>query len=126
MSSETHIKEYKFDDKELMSELEAKNKEVEKGRKLNRKIQEFQNQLNQVGHKVQQYKDKIVPMFNERIKPQIELGEFEEVTQVEKKNGKVVVTVVDRIEEYKKMYREDKKKQEDNQDDTDVKQDEND
>lgn len=122
MSTPKHIKEYKFDDEELSKLLEEKNDSIKKCRKINTKIETFQNQLNQEGHKVQQLKDKIVPLFNENIKPQIELGEFEDVQTVEKRKGKIVVSVVDRVGEFKEWFKKQQEEKKSNQDDNEIEQ----
>lgn len=52
--------------------------------------------------KTQRYKDKINPILK---KHNIELGEFEIIQSTELENGKVVVSIIDLVEEYKKQLK---------------------
>ena len=53
--------------------------------------------------KTQRYKDKINPILK---KHKIELGEFEMIQSTELENGKVVVSIIDLVEEYKKQLKD--------------------
>lgn len=122
MSTPKYIKEYKFDDEELSQLLEEKNSSIKKSRKISNKIEAYQNLLNQEGHKVQQLKDKIIPLFNEKIKPQVELGEYDDIQTVEKRRGKIVVSVVDRVGEFKEWFKKKQEEKKSNQDENEVEQ----
>lgn len=107
MNTKKHI-----NDNEIKDLLAKKEKTVNKGQKVNRKVETYQkkvndlqSELNQYAHEVQQIKDKIIPLIEERIKPDFELGEFEDVT-VYLEKGKVVAEVFDHFEEAKEKLKE--------------------
>lgn len=63
-----------------------------------------------VAIKLQKQKEKMMPIMEKDIISQIELGEFEEVAKVSKKDGEIQVEIVDKVEEFKKSYLEAKAK----------------
>lgn len=92
-------------DEEIKDLIQQKNDLVNEGQKISRKkekyeqkVQDLQNELNQKGHEVQQIKDKVIPLIEERIKPQFELGEFEDVS-VKMEDGEVYAEKFDHLEE---------------------------
>lgn len=56
--------------------------------------------------KVQKIKDKVVPLIQKQALPT--LGEFEDLAQAELKGDKVVLTIVDKIEEWKNAWKKSK------------------
>lgn len=59
---------------------------------------------NKVALKIQKYKDKMIPLLKKLIKPH--LGEFDDTETVEVKDGKILVTTFNYIEDFKKKFKD--------------------
>ena len=97
----------KIEDEKLAKYLEEKNLLVKDGRNLNADIEKIQTVLNKIALKIQKLKDKIIPRAEEYC---TNLGEFEELVTINMEDGKVVLEILDRVEEYKALYLERKNK----------------
>jgi len=71
--------------------------------KVEGKVKEIDEEMKPYLTKTQRYKDKINPILK---KHNIELGEFEIIQSTELENGKVVVSIIDLVEEYKKQIKD--------------------
>ena len=101
-------------DKKLLVLLEKAGKLVEKVRAINKKIDDLENERNVDAIAHQKVKDEIMPL----IKPYIDqMGEFEDLVQVEivldadkKPTEDIKLKIVDRLEEWKRLFKEEKEK----------------
>jgi len=90
--------------KELSGLLIIKDNLVKEGRSLSAEIEKLESKRNKCGMQIQKVKDKIIPLAQELIKP---LEEFHMLTQVNlDKKGKIVLSYVDQIEEFKKQLKQ--------------------
>jgi hypothetical protein len=94
------MRKVKIEDKNLLKLLKEKKKVVEKGRKLSGQFEQLSNQLKQSELKVNQFNEKIKPMVD---KHKIKTEKYEILNRIEVDKGKIVITVLDQIEEYQKM-----------------------
>ena len=99
----------KIQSKELVNLLEKKNELVNEGRAISKEIEKQETERNKVGLQIQKLKDKILPLVAKLTDGK--LAEFEEITQVENKDGEIEVTVVNVVEDFKRDYLEAKAKQ---------------
>lgn len=84
--------------------LEEKNKVLKEAREVNDKNKILTEELQKYGLELNKYKEKLFPLVD-KIKEEIELGEFEEIETVEPVDGEIELIIFDAIEEYKDMYR---------------------
>jgi hypothetical protein len=75
----------------------------EQVRKVNEEIVRLDGERTKLGYKMDKLKDKTADILKDN--PQ-ELSEFEEIGRVYIEDGKVMLEIFDKIEEYKKMLRE--------------------
>lgn len=71
--------------------------------KVEANVKQIDEEMKPYLTKTQRYKDKINPILK---KHKIELGEFEMIQSTELENGKVVVSIIDLVEEYKKQLKD--------------------
>lgn len=98
-----------------LSELFTKREEISK--EINAivdKMTELDAERNKLAIKMQKSKEKMIPIIEKDIIAQLELGEFEEVGKITKIDGGVEVEVIDKVEEFKTAYKEQKSKQKEN------------
>ena len=74
-------------------------------KKLVSKVAPIMQELQKRGYKMERLKDKTRPIVEME---KIEMDEFEEIEKIELKDGVPTVTIIDKIEEYKKLLREQK------------------
>lgn len=96
--------EITFKDDKMKKLLEEKGVLVNEGRELTKKIEELEKERAKVGLKIQKVKDKLIPIVESKIKPQLE--EFEDIETVEVKGDMIVVKKFSHLEEFKKAWRE--------------------
>lgn len=96
------MRKHEFENKKIVDILLKKEPLIKEGRELSKKIDDLNKDLHKIGLKVQKLKDKTAHLME---KESITLGEFEYISAIDTKNGKVVLEVVDAIEEYKSAYR---------------------
>lgn len=96
--------EITFKDDKLKKLLEEKGVLVTEGRELTRRIEELEKERAKIGLKIQKVKDKIAPIVDAKINPQ--LDEFEDIETVEIKDGMILVRKFSQLEEFKKAWRE--------------------
>jgi hypothetical protein len=99
-----------LDNPKLVKLLEEKELAVKEGREQYKVVEKEQQKLNKCGLKIQKYKDKIIPLVKELTKDL--LGEYEDLSEVKLENGKVILTIVDKVEEFKKTWKEERAKYE--------------
>jgi hypothetical protein len=91
--------------------LIKKNRIVEHGRKLTKRIEALETERNKDGLAIQKLKDKIVPMAEEVIEKT--LGEFDMLTTiniVEGKGHEIELEYINQVDEFTKHLREKKAK----------------
>lgn len=93
--------------KELLKWLKEKDKLVKEGRELTKKIEELEEKRNKCGMQIQKFKDKIIPVAEELVKPH--LPEFGMLTMINIDGDQVRLDYVDKVEEYIKVLREEVK-----------------
>ncbi len=92
-------------DSKLKKALQEKEKLITKGRKIQVEIEKLQTKQNKLGLQVQKIKDDVVMPTMKAFKKD-NLGRYEDFNTVKVENGKVVVEVMDYIEEYTKQLDE--------------------
>lgn len=98
--------EIKFKDKKLAKLLKAKKEAVDNGLKMSKEAREMQENLNRLKLK----KDNLVEKIHNLVeKKDFELPEFVELNEVLLVDGEIVITTIDVIEDYKKIYRQNQK-----------------
>jgi recombinational DNA repair ATPase RecF len=106
-----------FQNDTLKDLLKDKNEYVKKGRELSNEIEELEEERNKAGMKVQKLKDKVMPIMEDEIEPELNLGEFEDIESVEiNDDGEVVINIVDQVERFKQRYKQ-QQKDDDEEDD---------
>jgi uncharacterized coiled-coil DUF342 family protein len=83
--------------------LEKKDELVTEARGISKKIEELETERRKIGLQVQKVKDKVIPIV--RKETDALLQEFEEVSTVEVKDGEIVVTTVNVLEDFKRDYK---------------------
>ncbi len=68
--------------------------------KLLKQKEELERERNKIALKVQKIKDKVIPIIQKELKPL--LKEFEDIEAAKTKDGKVIVTTFNRVEDFKK------------------------
>ena len=107
------IKKIEFENKELRKLLDKKSLIVDEGRKLSKEIEKLEKERNRDALKLQKIKDRVIPILQKEIAPQ--LGEFEDIQSIDKKDDKsdvLVAVIFDRVEQYKEAIRQQKLEQE--------------
>ena len=97
------MREIKLKNDKLYQLLEKKDVLIKEGREISKRIEKDDQERHKIGLKVQKLKDKTAQLLE---KEDIETGEFEYIQQLDVKDGEVVVTVQDSVEEFKKAYLE--------------------
>ena len=93
--------------KELLKWLKEKDKLVKEGREITKQIEELEEKRNKCGMQIQKFKDKIIPVAEELVKPH--LPEFGMLTMINIDGDQVRLDYVDKVEEYIKVLREEVK-----------------
>lgn len=93
---------------ELKQHLEDKEELIKQAREISAKIEALESDRNKVGLQVQKIKDKVVPIVEALVRPQ--LGYYEELASVALVDGKIVATTFDHKEEWEKAFAEAKTK----------------
>lgn len=103
--------------KEIRKLLTERNKWVIKGRKIDGEMRDIKErfdklaiELNKCALQIDKIKDKLMPVIDKDVTPLAGCAEFEKVNSVEIKDGKLVVEVIDEVEEYIGRLREKKNK----------------
>ena len=97
-----------FKDDKIHALVVEKGRLVGEGRVIATEMAEMQKKLNLLEVRVQKVKDKIIPAIVKKTKD--ELKEFEIYTSSDIKDGMVVVTIVDALEQFKTEYKKSNKK----------------
>lgn len=99
----------KIQSKELVDLLTKKNVLIEEARGYSKEIDALEETRRKVGLQVQKIKDKVIPLVKKLTDGK--LAEFEEITQVDVKDGEIEVGIVNVIDEFKRDYLEAKAKE---------------
>lgn len=99
-------------DKTLSKLLKERGGLVKRGRYLTKRIErlekalkDFDDERNELGMKIAQLQDRMIPIVREKVESG--LGEFEELANMELRRGGVIdIEVVDKVEEFKRLYLE--------------------
>lgn len=94
-------------DDKLKSYLKEVKKIVDDIFVINEKLQKLDQERKVLGLKRQRILDKTRPLVEEK---HVELGEFEQITQIKLEKGEPTLEIVDNLEEYKIFYKEQKAK----------------
>jgi len=100
----------KIPSKELIELLSKKTVLIDEARGYSKEIETLEGTRRKVGLQVQKIKDKVIPLVKKLTDGK--LAEFEEITQVDIKDGEIDITVVNVVEDFKRDYLEAKKKAE--------------
>jgi hypothetical protein len=95
-----------INDKKLKTILDKRSVVFKEVREVNEKIVKLDNERTKLGYKMDRLKEKTAPIIK---KHGIEIGEFEVISSVGIENEKPTAQIVDQIEEYKKVLRENAK-----------------
>lgn len=100
----------------LVTELEAVVKEIQdikikaipkdmydRHYALRDKKEKLERERNKIALKIQKIKDRVVPIITKEVKPK--LKEFEDIEKTEIVGDEIVVTLFDRLEEFKKTFK---------------------
>jgi len=111
-----YIREVPFEDNELSALLNKKNKIVKQARKLADKMklhqtamQRLEAEAKKLGEKLDPIKAKVIEL-SKPYEASITLGEYEEVGSVIAKGRKVVYLVINKVEQFKDLYKQQKNK----------------
>ena len=94
----------KLKNDKLYDLLKQKTEAVSEGQAIFKEKEEVEKRLNKAGLKIQKYKDKIVPLVQGLTKN--EVGAFEDLVSVNIKDGEIILTIVDKVEEFKNRWLE--------------------
>lgn len=84
--------------------LEEKEELVKQGRELTVQIEKLEKERAKIGLQIQKKKDKIIPLVDKEVRPN--LVEYEDIETVVLEKGEIKVTVFNHLEEFKKAYKE--------------------
>lgn len=90
--------------KELVKLLIEKGELLKEAREITEEITSLETKREPLGYSIQKLKDKIIPAVESKRKD-LELGEFEDIKQVDVDGKDVVITVVDVVAEFKDNYK---------------------
>lgn len=109
-SENTDSRQVRFKSAELIALMQERGELITKGRDLTNKLEKLEKQRNKVALQADKLSSKMRPTLDKLVKP--EVGEFEDVNNIEIQNGEVVVEIYDRLEDFKKQFRKAKEEQE--------------
>jgi hypothetical protein len=106
----------KIENKEIFDLVSKKGELVDKGRAmaqemedLGKKFAEMQEELKELGGEVDAVRGEIIPLVEQAIK-ELDLSEYEIYENTSIEDGQLQIKVVDKMEEFKAKFIEDKKK----------------
>jgi len=94
----------KINNDKLKVLLEQKEVLVAEGRALTVKIEKLEKERAKVGMQIQKVKDKVIPLVEKLVKPN--LKEYEDIETVTLEKGEIEVKVFNHLDEFKKAYAE--------------------
>lgn len=110
-------RQIRFKSKELVTMMDERGALITKGRdlttemeKLDKKLEKLDKDRNKIGLQADKLTSKMRPLLDKLVKP--EVGEFEDVNNIEVQQGEVVVELYDRVEDFKEQFRKAKEAQE--------------
>jgi|TARA_Y100000034_G_scaffold49407_1_gene61096 transcriptional regulator len=110
----TPTREVELQNAKLHKLLEEKIKLVEEGKSFQKKVEKLQKEQRKIGLKLNKVKEKVLPLIAEE-STKLDIGQFEAPMNVNIIDGKSILTIVDRVEDFKKRLLE--KLEEDNKKD---------
>ncbi len=109
MLIQSYMRKIDIKAKGLVDLLEKQGVIANEQHEINKQLIELDKERTKNGYKVQKIKDKMKPIIDGLMKD-IELGEFEIVTNIMLEDGQPKMEILDQLEEYAKMLRENKEK----------------
>jgi len=94
------MRQVKLDNKQLIKILKDREVEFKKAQELQTTAEKINKELTALGYKMNRLKEKTSQVLN---KENIELTDFEIITEVRLENGEPILEIVDQVEEYKKL-----------------------
>ena len=94
------MRQVKLDNKQLIKILKDREVEFKKAQELQTTAEKINKELTALGYKMNRLKEKTSQVLN---KENIELTDFEIITEVKLENGEPILEIVDQVEEYKKL-----------------------
>ena len=94
------MRQVKLDNKQLIKILKDREVEFKKAQELQATAEKINKELTALGYKMNRLKEKTSQVLN---KEDIELSEFEIITEVKLEKGEPILEIVDQVEEYKKL-----------------------
>ena len=94
------MRQVKLDNKQLIEILKDREVEFKKAQELQTTAEKINKELTALGYKMNRLKEKTSQVLN---KENIELSDFEIITEVKLENGEPILEIVDQVEEYKKL-----------------------
>ena len=88
----------KIESTKIKDLIQKKGDLVVKGRALNKQKEDIGIELNKVSLQINKLGDKIIPLVRDI---NVELGEFEQIQDVQIVDGELVMTIFDMLEDYK-------------------------
>ena len=110
----TPTREVELQNAKVHKLLEEKAKLVDEGKSYQKEVDELQKKQRKVGLKLNKVKKKVIPLVAE-ISSELAIGQFEAPMNVSIIDGKDILTIVDKVEDFKKRLLE--KLEEDNKKD---------
>jgi hypothetical protein len=105
------MRQIKITNEKLYKILGDKEVLINEGRQISKDIEERETSRAKIGLKVEKLKEKAVKCVE---KEAFKLEEFEYLQSIDAKDGEVVVTIQDKLEEVKEAIREQKKENKEN------------
>jgi len=94
------MRQVKLDNKQLIKILKDREVEFKKAQELQTTAEKINKELTALGYKMNRLKEKTSQVLN---KENIELSDFEIITEVKLEKGEPILEIVDQVEEYKKL-----------------------
>jgi len=94
------MRQVRLDNKQLIKILKDREVEFKKAQELQTTAEKINKELTALGYKMNRLKEKTSQVLN---KENIELSDFEIITEVKLEKGEPILEIVDQVEEYKKL-----------------------
>lgn len=95
----------KIEDTKLLKILNDKKNQADKAVKTTKEMQKLEKEYNKLVSKIKRLDEKSRPLIKKYIQD-VNMGEFEEISRVFNEDGGWEIEIVDRLEQFKKQYKE--------------------
>ena len=95
----------KITNKKILDILDTKNKYVIDNQNILQAMEKLEKEFNTNLGKAQRCDEKVRPLVKKEIE-KITLGEFQELSRITKESGEWEMEIVDRLEEFKKLFKQ--------------------